>query len=142
MKPVGSTILAMSKGWPGARRRQASLDDPSGTAEGEGGVDGFSRLSYTEPLPDEKGPTAAAFLARAKVWFAAHGITHIHRVVTDNGAHYRSGDFAGSSANAHGIIRPSRTPLAPTAKWSGTSESWPRNCSTPASLITRTPALP
>ena len=49
-------------------------------------VDGFSRLSYTELLPDEKGATAAAFLARAKVWFAAHGITHIHRVVTDNGA--------------------------------------------------------
>lgn len=57
-------------------------------------VDGFSRLSYTEPLPDEKGATAAAFLARAKVWFAAHGITNIHRVVTDNGACYRSGDFA------------------------------------------------
>jgi transposase InsO family protein len=57
-------------------------------------IDGFSRLSYTEPLPDEKGATAAAFLARAKVWFAAHGITHIHRVVTDNGGCYRSGDFA------------------------------------------------
>lgn len=57
-------------------------------------IDGFSRLSYTEPLLDEKGATAAAFLTRAKVWFAAHGITHIHRVVTDNGACYRSGDFA------------------------------------------------
>lgn len=57
-------------------------------------VDGFSRLAYTEPLEDEKGATAAAFLARAKVWFAAHGITHIHRVVTDNGACYRSNDFA------------------------------------------------
>lgn len=57
-------------------------------------IDGYSRLSYTEPLLDEKGVTAAAFLARAKVWFAAHGITHIHRVVTDNGACYRSGDFA------------------------------------------------
>ena len=56
-------------------------------------VDGFSRLSYTEPLSDEKGATAAAFLARAKAWFAAHGITHIHRIVTDNGACYRSGDF-------------------------------------------------
>lgn len=54
-------------------------------------VDGFSRLAYTEPLPDEKGSTAAAFLVRAKAWFAAHGITHIHRVVTDNGACYRSG---------------------------------------------------
>lgn len=57
-------------------------------------IDGFSRLSYTEPLADEKGATAAAFLARAKVWFAAHGTKHIHRVVTDNGACYRSSDFA------------------------------------------------
>lgn len=29
-------------------------------------VDGFSRLAYTEPLPDEKGVIAAAFTARAK----------------------------------------------------------------------------
>lgn len=36
---------------------------------------------------------AAAFLTRAKVWFAAHGINHIHRVVTDNGACHRSGGF-------------------------------------------------
>ena len=57
-------------------------------------VDGFSRLSYTEPLTDEKGLTAAAFLARAKAWFAAHGISHIHRIITDNGACYRSADFA------------------------------------------------
>ncbi|OXR42891.1 hypothetical protein B7C42_05230 [Nocardia cerradoensis] len=34
-------------------------------------VDGFSRLAYTEPLSDEKGTTAAAFLTRAKAWFAA-----------------------------------------------------------------------
>lgn len=57
-------------------------------------VDGFSRLAYTEHLPDEKGATAAGFLARAKVWFAAHGITRIHRVVTDNGSCYRSSNFA------------------------------------------------
>lgn len=57
-------------------------------------VDGFSRLAYTEPLADEKGTTAAEFLTRAKVWFAAHGINHIHRVITDNGACYRSDDFA------------------------------------------------
>lgn len=46
-------------------------------------VDGFSRLAYTEALPDEKGATAAAFLARAKVFFAAHGIARIHRVITE-----------------------------------------------------------
>ena len=57
-------------------------------------IDGFSRLAHTEHLPNEQGATAAAFLARAKVWFTADGITHIHRVVTDNGACYRSGDFA------------------------------------------------
>jgi transposase InsO family protein len=62
-------------------------------------IDGFSRLAYTEPLADEKGSTAAAFLARAKVWFAAHGITHLHRVVTDNGACYRSRDFARIISN-------------------------------------------
>lgn len=56
-------------------------------------IDGFSRLAYTQPLPDEKGATAAAFLTRAKAWFADHGITRIHRIVTDNGACYRSGDF-------------------------------------------------
>lgn len=71
-------------------------------------VDGFSRLAYTEPLADEKGATAAAFLARAKVWFAAHDITHIHRVVTDNGACYRSNDFARIIGNntRHQKIKP------------------------------------
>jgi hypothetical protein len=64
-------------------------------------VDGFSRLAYTEPLADEKGHTAAAFLTRAKVWFAAHGITRLHRVVTDNGACYRSGDFARIVGHHH-----------------------------------------
>ncbi len=34
-------------------------------------IDGFSRLAYTEPRADEKGATAAAFLARAKVHTAA-----------------------------------------------------------------------
>ena len=42
-------------------------------------VDGFSRLANTEPLERREGHDRAAFLARAKVWFAAHGITHIHR---------------------------------------------------------------
>jgi transposase InsO family protein len=71
-------------------------------------IDGFSRLAYTEPLPDEKGATAAAFLARAKVWFAAHGITRITRVVTDNGSAYRSAGFARAVAHAgrHQRTRP------------------------------------
>jgi transposase InsO family protein len=31
---------------------------------------------------------------RARVWFAAHGIVHIERIVTDNGACYRADAFA------------------------------------------------
>lgn len=73
--------------------RAKSADAKRGYSYLHSVVDGFSRLACTEPLPDEKGATAAAFLARAKVWFAAHGITHIHRIVTDNGARYRSADF-------------------------------------------------
>lgn len=57
-------------------------------------IDGHTRLAYTEALGDEKGGTAAGFLARAKTWFATHGITSIERIVTDNGACYRSQVFA------------------------------------------------
>jgi transposase InsO family protein len=57
-------------------------------------VDGYSRLAYTEALPDEKARTAIGFVHRARAFFAAHGITHIHRLVTDNGACYRANDFA------------------------------------------------
>jgi transposase InsO family protein len=57
-------------------------------------IDGFSRLAYTESLPDEKATTAIAFVHRARAWFAAHGISRIERIVTDNGACYRAEAFA------------------------------------------------
>jgi transposase InsO family protein len=71
-------------------------------------VDGFSRLAYTEHLPDETARTAVGFWARARVFFAAHGITRITRVVTDNGACYRSTAFARAIGHAgrHQLIRP------------------------------------
>lgn len=40
-------------------------------------------------LPDEKGATAAAFLIRASRYFAAHGIKHIERVLSDNAIRLR-----------------------------------------------------
>jgi len=52
-------------------------------------VDDHSRLAYSEILPDEKGTTCAGFLARAAAYFAAHGIDHIERVMTDNAWAYR-----------------------------------------------------
>jgi transposase InsO family protein len=52
-------------------------------------IDDHSRLAYAEILPDEKGPTAAAFLLRAAAYFAAHGIGAIERIITDNAFAYR-----------------------------------------------------
>ncbi|MDT8915138.1 IS481 family transposase [Amycolatopsis sp. PS_44_ISF1] len=57
-------------------------------------VDGYSRLAYTEALAAEKARTAIGFVHRARAVFARHGITHIHRLVTDNGSCYRATDFA------------------------------------------------
>jgi len=52
-------------------------------------VDDATRLAFAEVLPDERGPTAAAFLGRAVQWFASMGIT-VERVMSDNGSCYRS----------------------------------------------------
>ncbi len=57
-------------------------------------IDGFSRLAYTEALPDEKTTTAIGFMFRARAFFNTHGINRIERIVTDNGACYRATDFA------------------------------------------------
>ena len=52
-------------------------------------IDDHSRLAYAEVLPDERGPTCAGFLTRAAAWFAAHGITRIERLMTDNAWAYK-----------------------------------------------------
>jgi len=58
-------------------------------------VDDHSRLAYSEILTDEKKETAAAFWRRANAFFTAAGIT-VTAVMTDNGACYRSRDFAAA----------------------------------------------
>ena len=52
-------------------------------------VDDHSRVAYAEVHDDETARTAAGVLRRAVLWFAARGVT-VHRVLTDNGACYRS----------------------------------------------------
>jgi transposase InsO family protein len=52
-------------------------------------VDDATRLAYAEVLPDEKATTAVAFLRRAVAFYASYAIT-AQRVMTDNGAGYRS----------------------------------------------------
>src|SRR5262249_13807897 len=56
-------------------------------------VDDFSRLSYMEVLPNERGDTVAGFLARALAWYRDHGI-EAQRILTDNGAGYRANAVA------------------------------------------------
>jgi transposase InsO family protein/transposase-like protein len=52
-------------------------------------IDDATRLAYVEVLADEKATTAIAFLKRALAFYRRHGIT-VERVMTDNGAAYRS----------------------------------------------------
>ena len=69
-------------------------------------VDGYSRLAYTEALDDEQAATAAAFLARARLFFTHHGIPEITRVVTDNAPCYTAGVFGRAVGDArHQRIR-------------------------------------
>lgn len=72
-------------------------------------VDGFSRLAYTEHLPDEKATTTIGFFHRARAFFAAHGIHRLVRVITDNGANYKATAFhrtVTAVASRHQRIRP------------------------------------
>lgn len=56
-------------------------------------IDDHSRLAFARVLPDEKGPTCAAFLAEAAAFFAEHDI-RIREVMTDNAWNYtHSRDF-------------------------------------------------
>jgi len=72
-------------------------------------VDDHSRLAYAEILSDETGPTCAAFVLRAALFFISHGIG-VREVITDNARNYTvSYDFQ-AALNAigarHLTIRP------------------------------------
>ena len=82
-------------GGSGNNRRGAKRD-AAGIRRGTKGwdavhvaIDDATRLAYAEVLTDEKATTAAGFLRRAIAFYARHGIT-VERVLTDNGAPYRS----------------------------------------------------
>jgi transposase InsO family protein len=73
-------------------------------------VDDRSRLAYAEILPDERKETASAFMTRAIGFFSDRGVK-LERVLTDNGACYRSRPFAQVLADAgvgHRRTRPYR----------------------------------
>jgi transposase len=95
-----------------AQRAKDRRHRPAGVKAGyvylHSAVDGFSRLAYTEHLPNEKASTTIGFFHRARAFFAAHGIVRLVRVVTDNGPNYRAAAFyrAVSAVARHQRIRP------------------------------------
>lgn len=73
-------------------------------------IDDASRLAFSEVLPDERAPTAVAFLERALRFFSANRVA-VHALLTDNGSCYRSRDFAATCAKVglrHARTRPYR----------------------------------
>lgn len=60
-------------------------------------IDDHSRLGFAEIMADEKKESAVAFLKAAVAWYASLGIT-VERVMTDNGACYRSKAFRNTCA--------------------------------------------
>jgi transposase InsO family protein len=58
-------------------------------------IDDRTRLGFSELHRDERKETAAGFWLRANAYYASVGIT-VQRVLTDNGACYRSKDFAAA----------------------------------------------
>lgn len=56
-------------------------------------IDDHARIAFTAMYPDEKAPQAVQFLHNAVAYCRSLGVT-IERLLTDNGAAFRSRDFA------------------------------------------------
>lgn len=102
--PQGGGWRARGRGYPGDGTRPRQV----GYSYVHSAIDAYSRLAYSEVLPNEQGTTAAGFWQRAVAYFANHGI-HIEAVLTDNGACYRSRAFAAAlDAIEHRRTKPRR----------------------------------
>jgi transposase InsO family protein len=101
-------------GWRAHGRQMGSTSERKKTKVGydyvHSVVDDHSRLAYSEILDDERADTCAGFFARALDYFAAHGITRVERVMTDNAWSYRHGSQLRQLLADHNIthkfIRP------------------------------------
>ncbi len=56
-------------------------------------IDDHARIAFTAMYPDEKAPQAVQFLHNAVAYYRSLGVT-IERLLADNGAAFRSRDFA------------------------------------------------
>jgi len=79
----GHRMVGRRQGWRNKGYRHTTGYDYLHAA-----VDDHSRVAYVEVHPDERGETAAAFLANAASFFAGHGV-RVQAVMTDNALCYR-----------------------------------------------------
>jgi len=63
-------------------------------------IDDHARIAFTDMHPDEKAPQAVQFLRNAVAYYASLGVC-IKRLLTDNGAAFRSADFAQACKELH-----------------------------------------
>jgi transposase InsO family protein len=102
--PPGGGWRVRGRADPGTQHRRHMV----GYAYVHSAVDGYSRLAYSEVLPNEQGITAAGFWTRAARFFTDHGI-NVERVLTDNGPCYRSRAFnAALTGIDHTFTKPYR----------------------------------
>jgi transposase InsO family protein len=90
--------------------------DPRDSTGGAGweflfvGIDDHARIGFTQMHRRERGYNAAAFLRAAVAYFASLGVT-VRRVLTDNGAAFRSRRFSNACRRLeikHSFTRPYR----------------------------------
>lgn len=70
-------------------------------------IDDRTRIAYSEIHTDETATTAAGFWQRAATWYTSIGITP-QRVITDNGACYRSGLWHRACAGTGTTVKKTR----------------------------------
>jgi len=91
--PAGGGHRMLGRARGSANRRRAGARG-GGTDYLHSMVDAYSRVAYTEALPNEKGTTCADFLIRAGQFFASLEV-QIEEVMTDEAKNYTvSSDFA------------------------------------------------
>jgi transposase InsO family protein len=109
--------LAAIRDGGGWRMHGRGAANGTGTHSGVGyrylhtALDDRSRVVYSEILDDEQGDTAAAFWRRAVAALTDQGIV-VERVLTDNGACYRSRAWAAACAEL-GVVHKRTRPYRP-----------------------------
>jgi transposase InsO family protein len=102
----GWRFVGKAQGRRNKHRHRPGSHPRTGNAYVHTVIDDHSRLAYAEIHDDETTTTAVAVLRRAVAWFAARAV-RVERVLSDNGACYRSRAWTDTCAELG--IRPKRT---------------------------------